>query len=311
MTDLLGRVFVVTGASSGVGRATARALARRGATVALVARTEATLRDAAREFAALSPDARAIVVPADLSTVPGAVRAAQRLREEIGEIDVLVNNVGAVFPTRAVTADGLERTFALNHLGVFVLTRALLPALRGSDRPRVVTVSSQVHADQLDVRDLQLERRYGGLRAYRQSKLLNLLFNAELHRREGYWLFTAALHPGVVDTPLLKSYDQAGELERDEERARVDASRGLAHRAATTVARALSRSTGLYRTIGVSPDEGARTTLHVATSDDALAQPGAYWREARVASPHPVADDASLAAEVWRISERLAKENGA
>ena len=137
MSDLLGRVFVVTGASSGVGRATARALARRGATVALVARTEAALRDTAREIASLSPDARAIVVPADLSTVPGAVRASKRLRDEVGEIDVLINNVGAVFPMRAVTADGLERTFALNHLGVFVLTRALLPgARRAARRPR-------------------------------------------------------------------------------------------------------------------------------------------------------------------------------
>ncbi|MCB9519424.1 MAG: SDR family NAD(P)-dependent oxidoreductase [Myxococcales bacterium] len=309
MTDLVGRTFVVTGASSGIGRATAVALGRRGATVALVARASGRLRAAADEVAAAHPDATARVITADLSTAAGAAAAADALRADLGDIDVLINNVGAVFPERETTTDGLEQTFALNHFGVFVLTCRLLTALRTGSAPRVVTVSSQVHSDRLDLDDLQLERRYGGLEAYRRSKLMNLLFSSELHRRHGDWLFTGALHPGVVDTPLLSSYGRAADLEREAARGAADAARGPARRVLSSIARRVTGS-GASVPSGIAPTDGAKTSVMVAASAEALAHPGAYWRDCAVARPHAAAEDAALAARLWAATAALAARAG-
>ena len=294
MSDLEGRTFLVTGATAGIGAAACDALARRGARVLAVGREPAKVDRLVSALPRLGSDPHAGLT-ADLSSL----RACHRLAEsaaELGPIDVLVNNVGAVFPDRRETPEGLEMTLALNHLGPFVLSLGLLESLRSSPNPRLLNVASQAHAESLDLSDLQGRFGYVGMRAYRQSKLLNILFTRELHRRHGEWLFTGCLHPGVVQTGLLADYDRAQALGTSEGRS---AGRRLLSRVASHLRGAPGASTG------IPAADGAQTTVFLAAAEQVAKTPGRYWREARVATPHPVAEDDDAARRVWEESERL------
>jgi len=199
MTD---RTVLVTGGSGGIGRATALGLARMGADLAITGRDRGRTEGAAGEIRAAGGGQVEVFV-ADLSSQSQVRRLAEEVLQRLSRIDVLVNNVGGFWNTRHVTADGLERTFALNHLASFLLTNLLLDRLAQSAPARVVTVSSNAHAQgRIDFDDLQGERSYSGARAYSQSKLANVLFTYELARRLQASAVTAnALHPGVVRTP--------------------------------------------------------------------------------------------------------------
>ncbi|HEX2190899.1 MAG TPA: SDR family oxidoreductase [Longimicrobiaceae bacterium] len=269
-----GRVCVVTGASAGIGRATALGLARMGARVAMVARSRER-GEAARAAVARESGSDAVeLFLADLSSQGEVRRLAAELRERFGRLDVLVNNAAVYARERTLTVDGIELQLAVNHLAPFLLTNQLLDLLERSAPARVVTVSSEAHrAVPLEWDNLQGERRYRGLRAYCTAKLANLLFTRELARRlEGTRVTANAAHPGVVGTELL--FGGWGPLR-------------------------LLR--GFLRT----PEEGARVVLHLAASPEVEGVTGRYFRDAREIRPSAAALDDGNARRLWRVSEEL------
>lgn len=276
--DLRGRTCVVTGATSGIGTETALGLARLGAHVTLVGRNRARGESAVARIRNEHPDASLRLHLADLSSQHEIRRLAEEVLATHSAIHVLVNNAGIVNLKRRTTRDGIEETFAVNHLGYFLLTRLLLDRLRASAPARIVSVSSDAHKfGPLDPRDLQNERRYRSMRVYGQSKTANLLFTREMARRlEGSGVTAHALHPGAVSTRLGQ---QNGPL-----------------------ARVL---TGVLGWFFLSPAEGAATSIYLA-SDRAVGETnGGYWYRKR---PHEMAGharDDALAAHLWDESERL------
>jgi retinol dehydrogenase 12 len=277
-SSLEGRIALVTGATNGIGRVTAQELARRGARLLLVARDRARgeasaagIRDAAGGPA---PD----VLLADLSSQADVRRLAGEVRGRTPRLDLLVNNAGAIFAEREVSADGLEMTFALNHLAYFLLTLELLPLLERAPRSRIVNVASVAHErGRIDFDDLQGERGYSMWKAYQQSKLANVLFTRELARRLGGRDVTAnALHPGVIASGFGRN------------------GRGLFSWLVAIGAPLLS-----------SPEKGARTTLHVATSPEMQGVTGRYFSDCREKVPAPAARDDDAALRLWQISETL------
>jgi NAD(P)-dependent dehydrogenase (short-subunit alcohol dehydrogenase family) len=198
---MAGKTVLVTGGTAGIGKATALGLAAMGAHLAITGRDRARTEDAAREIRAAG-GGQVNVFVADLSSQAQVRRLAGEVLRSLSGIDVLINNVGGYWNTRHVTADGLERTFALNHLAPFLLTSLLLGRLKDSAPARVITVSSNMQAvGRIDFDDLQGERSCSGARAYNQSKLANVLFTYELARNlQGTSVTANALHPGVVRT---------------------------------------------------------------------------------------------------------------
>src|ERR687894_2416746 len=198
---MAGKTVLVTGGSGGIGRATALGLATMGGHLVIVGRDRGRAEDAAREIRAAGGGPVDVFV-ADLSSQAEVRRVADEVLHALSRIDVLVNNVGGYWNTRHLTVDGLERTFAVNHLAPFLLTNLLLDRMTESAPARVVTVSSYAQAQgRIDFEDLQGEREYSGARAYSQSKLANVLFTYELARRlQGTGVTANCLHPGAVRT---------------------------------------------------------------------------------------------------------------
>lgn len=199
------KTCVVTGASSGIGRATALELARRGTRVILVCRNPALAERASNEIQTIPGALTPSIFLADLSSLDSVYALARSLEAQIMRIDVLINNAGVLNKTRRVTADALEQTFAVNYLAPFALTVALLPVLRASGAARIVNIASDVvrQFPSIDFDDLQLTRRYGMIRAYKQSKLALVMFTRELARRlKDTPLTVHSVHPGNVETHM-------------------------------------------------------------------------------------------------------------
>ncbi|WP_233218593.1 SDR family oxidoreductase [Deinococcus arcticus] len=268
------RTVLITGATGGIGLVTARELARQGDRVLIVGRDPAKTERVAREVGAAG------TFIADLSELAQVERLATQVQAQTAQLDVLINNAGAFYRDRRETREGIEQTWALNHLSPFVLTRALLPLLRQSERARVVTVASAAHAmGRLRLDDPEFRRGYGGWAAYAQSKLANILFARELARREPT-LRSSSLHPGMVAT-------------------------GFAHNNGGWVSR-------LYRVVdrfALTPEQGAQTTLHVASAP--LMASGRYYSERREATPAPQALDDGAAQALWQLSEAYLADRGA
>ena len=270
-----GKVCVVTGASGGIGKAAAAGLARRGATVALVARRADAGEEARAEVAREAGHAgRVHLLLADLSSQEQVRRVAAEIRSAFGRVDVLVNNAGVYTAKRRVTEDGIETQWAVNHLAPFLLTHLLLDALQAAGRARVITVSSEAHRSaKIDWEDPQMERRYGGFRMYGRTKLCNLLFTRELARRlAGTGITANALHPGVVATALLMN--------------------GFP-------------PIRLVRRFLKTPEQGAETTLYLATSPEVDGVTGRYFRDEHPLQPSPAALDDEAARRLWRLSEEM------
>jgi len=273
---LKGRTAVVTGATGGIGLETALGLARLGATVTLVGRDEARLEAARQAVAAAAAGAPPTVARCDLGSLAEVRRLAEALRGRLPRLDVLVNNAGAMNATRKLSADGHELTFAVNHLATYLLTRALFPSLRAAPAPRVVTVASEAHRmGALDFDDLDASRAYSAMRVYGTSKLCNILFARELARREG-WLASNSLHPGVVATGFGRNDP------------------GWTRLLVRAVAPFLK-----------TPEQGARTSLHVAASPALEGVSGRYFKDEREAAPRAQALDDAAAARLWEVSARL------
>lgn len=275
------KVCVVTGGNSGIGLHTVIGLARQGARVALVSRSrergEAALEQAR---AAAGPDARLDLVVGDLGSLASTRALADDLLGRYPALHVLVNNAGLWMTTRTETADGLETTFAVNHLAPFLLTNLLLERLIASSPARIVNVSSEGHRrGRLDWDDLQATRGFGKVKAYCDSKLANVLFTRELARRlEGTGVTANVLHPGVVNTNLGGN--------------------------ATGVIRWVFDAVGPL--FFLTPEQGARTSLHVATSPALDGVSGRYFKASREVSPSRTARVDADAARLWAVSEALA-----
>jgi retinol dehydrogenase-14 len=276
---MAGRTVLITGGSAGIGKATALGLASMGAHVAVTGRYRDRADAAAAEIRAAG-GGRVDVFVADLSSQAEVRRLADQVLHVLTRIDVLVNNVGGYWNTRHVTADGLERTFALNHLAPFLLTTLLLDQLKHSAPARVVTVSSNAHTmGRIDFDDLQGERSYSGARAYNQSKLANVLFTNELARRMPAASITAnALHPGVVSTSF-GADDPA------------------------VVRRLL---VPFLRPFMKTPAQGAATSIHVSSAP-ALAQvTGRFFAQSRPTKSSERSYDRAVATRLWQVSADLA-----
>ena len=271
-----GKVCVVTGATSGIGKAAAAALAGLGATVVLVGRDRGRTEAAAAEIGSASASPPRVEV-ADLACLEQVRGLAERLTG-LERIDVLINNAGLVLGERRITPDGFEHVFALNHLAPFLLTSLLRPKLAASAPARVVTVTSDAHsAARLDLSDLNLERGWDSWRSYANSKLANILFTRELARRlDGTGVTANCAHPGVVRTGFGRE------------------SRPLL-RLGITIARPFM----------LSPERGADTIVYLASSPDVAGQTGGYYVKRQRREPSPAARDDAAARELWKISEKL------
>ena len=275
---MAGRTVLVTGGTAGIGKATALGLAAMGAHLAITGRDRGRAEDAAREIRAAG-GGQVDVFVADLSSQSEVRRLADEALQRLSRIDVLVNNAGGYWNTRHITADGLERTFALNYLAPFLLTSLLLGRLKHSAPARVVTVSSNMQAiGRIDFDDLQGERSYSGARAYNQSKLANVLFTYELARRLQATSVTAnALHPGVVSTSF--GAEDPGRVQR--------------------------LFTPFMRPFMKTPAQGAATSIHLATASALEQMTGRYFANSKPRKSAKRSYDKAAAARLWHVSTDL------
>ena len=283
MPDMQGKTVVVTGGNSGIGFETAAALAAMGARVLVTARNADKGRAAVAALAQrLGGEGQLQLVVFDLADLSSVRRGAAEILETAPRLDVLVNNAGAVLSERAETVDGLEATFATNHLGPFLLTNLLLARITESAPSRIVNVASIAHASArkgIPFDDLQSVRHYAGMRVYGQSKLANILFTLELARRlEGSGVTANSLHPGTVRT----GYGADGDA------------RGL-----------LALGIKIAGPFFLSPAKGARTSIYLASSPEVAGVSGEYFVKCRPKEPRRWAQDPDAARRLWQVSEEL------
>lgn len=276
--DMTGRICIVTGATSGIGFATAKILARQGATVVTVGRNPAKGTDTVARIRQQTGNHSVQYLQADLSVQAQVRGLAQEFQGAHSRLDVLINNVGAFFRERQLSVDGIEMTFALNHLSVFLLANLLLDTLKASAPARIVNVSSDAHRGaRLDFDDLESRRSYRGFRAYAQSKLAVILFTYELSRRlEGTGVTVNVLHPGFVATNM---YQNSGKLFK------------------------LLRP--LISLLAKSPEEGAETSIYLATSTEMEGVTGKYFNKKRTVRSAPASYDEAAAQRLWKISSEM------
>lgn len=272
------RTVLVTGGTGGIGKATAAGLASLGARVAITGRDRRRADEAAAEIRAVGGPPVDVFV-ADMSSQAEVRLLAVELLDALPGLDVLVNNVGGFWNTRHITVDGLERTFALNHLAPFLLTHLVLDRLKENAPARVVTVSSGAHSmGRIDVDDLEGERSWSGQRAYNQSKLANVLFTYELARRlAGSGVTANVLHPGVVRTAF--GAEDPGRLQQ--------------------------WVVPFARPFMKTPEKGAATSIHVASAPDLEHVSGQYFADSRPKRSSARSYDDAIAGRLWAISSAL------
>lgn len=280
-----GQTILITGATNGIGEIAARELARAGAQVVIVSRSESKCAATVKQIQSETGNMNVSYITADLSTLAGMHHAAETFLARYDQLHVLLNNAGGVFNQRKVTADGYEMTLALNHLNYFVLTNRLLDVLQATaardGEARVVNVSSSAHysARGIAFDDLQRKGRYFGFSVYSESKLMNVLFTNELARRlEGTGVTANSLHPGFVQTGF--GMNNGG---------------------------IFTRLLGLVSSVAaISPEEGAQTSIYLASSPEVKGVTGQYWSEKKVKAPSKLAQDMALQGRLWQVTEGLA-----
>jgi NAD(P)-dependent dehydrogenase (short-subunit alcohol dehydrogenase family) len=279
-----GKRVVLTGATNGIGLAAALELARRGADLTLVARNQERAAEAVRRISAVSTGSTPDVLLADLASQSAIRRLAGELLARYPRIHVLVNNAGAIYARREMTADGIERTWAVNHLAPFLLTTLLLDRLKASQPARIVTTSSGAHEGaRIPFDDLNAELSWGGagFTRYGETKLANILFTAELARRlEGTGVTANAFHPGFVATGFNRN-------------------NGVLMRIGMAITRPFARS----------PAKGAESLVWLVDAEEASHLNGAYVFDRRSVAPSPAALDVESARRLWQVSEEQTRSS--
>jgi len=278
--DMYDKTCLVTGGTNSIGKVIAQTLAERGARTIIVGRDVNKTNRVVNEIRATSNNANVEMIVADLSVLSDIRHVTDEFKLHHGQLDVLVNNAGAIFTNREATPDGLEKTFALNHLGYFLLTNLLLDALKQSKSARIVNTSSKGHGGvtKLDFDDLPYRSKsYNGFAAYNESKLCNILFTYELSRRlEGSHVTANCLHPGVIVSGWGKN-------------------QGLLISAMKT----------LLIPFAMSKEQGAQTSLYLATSPDVEGVTGKYFTKSHEVPSSHYSYDQSASKQLWALSERL------
>lgn len=279
-----GRVCLVTGSSSGIGKVTARALASMGATVVLLCRNRAKGEAVQAEIKAASSNTQVHLLVADLSELAEVRRAAQEFKQNYPQLHVLINNAGGMNAEREVTLEGLEATFVTNYLAPFLLTELLLDVLQASAPARIINVSAPAHKiGKIDFTNLQGEHRYNALKAYAQAKLAQIYFTYELAERlKGTGVTVNALDPGHVVTNFNSSTE------------------GLLHLIAEMI----------YRFDGISAEQGAQTSLYLATSPDVEGVSGKYFANCQQRPSSKRSYDVSVRQRLWNVSAALIQQEG-
>jgi len=279
MPDMRGKVVVITGATSGIGAVAAEQLASMGARIVMVARDRARADAELARLREKAPGVEPSAHYADLSRLDEMKRVGREIAATEPRIDVLINNAGALFSQRTVTADGLEMTFAINHMSYFVLTEMLRERLLQSAPARVINTASDAHRRaRLDFNDLQFARGYAGFKVYGTSKLCNILHARELARQlAGTGVTANSLHPGFVAT-----------------------------RFGDTSGGAFSVMVRIAKKIAISPEKGAETIVYLASSGEVANASGEYFYKCRQKRPTKPGRDDEAARRLWQESERLA-----
>ena len=271
-------VCLITGATSGIGKATAISLAQQGMTVALVSRKREKGEFVLREVAEKTGNNKVELFIADLSSFGEVRRLAQEVRAKHPTVDILINNAGGVFGSRILTKDGIELTFALNHLSYFLLTNLLLEPLKSAPRGRIINVSSQAHQiGSMAFDDLGQEKKYNAMRAYAQSKLANILFTYELARRlKGTNVTANTLHPGTVRSNFGRELSGIGGF--------------------------------FFRNFGVfmrSPEKAAETVTWLALAQEPGGINGKYFLDKKEIRSSKISYDVGVARRLWEVSEKM------
>jgi len=273
------KICLVTGATNGIGKVTARELAAMGATVVVVGRSREKTESVVMELRNAAGHDRIYPMLADLSLMSGSRGLADEFRARFDRLDVLVNNAGGIFNQRQTTREGLEMTFALNHMSYFVVTTQLLDLLKASPSARIVSVSSGAHfAGRMEWDNLQGEKRYSGFPAYGNSKLANVLFTYALARRlEGTSVTANVLHPGAVST-------------------------GFGSNNQDIFSKVLFKG---FQLVTMPAEKGARTSIYLASSPDVEGVTGAYYAEMKRTKSSTLSYDVGVQEKLWSVSEAL------
>lgn len=277
--NMNGKICLVTGATNGIGKATAQALAQMGATVVIVGRNPAKCAAVVSEIKHLSGNDAVEALIADLSIMAEVRQVADQFKAKYQKLHVLINNAGGAFGKRQFTSEGFEKTFALNHLNYFLLTSLLLDTLKSSAPARIINVSSDSHKSaHLDFDDLQSEKGNFVFNAYGRSKLANVMFSYELARRLSDSGVTCnVLHPGLVRTGFASNLG--------------------------TVASAVI---GFFmRFVGSTPEQGAQTSVYLATSPVVENVTGKYWEKSKVVPSGRAAYDEAAWTRLWEVSDKM------
>ena len=276
-----GKTVVITGATSGIGEVAACELAQQGARIVFTARDRARANETAAKLKAANPSANHKVHLADLSSLAEMKRVANEIAQSESKIDVLINNAGAVFLSRKTSIDGLEMTFATNHMAYFVVTHILLDRLKATPGARIVSTASDAHkSGKLDFSDLQSEKSYSSFRVYGTTKLENILFTRELAKRlQGTGVTANCQHPGFVGTRFGQN------------------------NASNVLLKGLSRT---IMSFGLKPAAGARTMIYLASSRDVEGKSGGYYYKCQLEQPTAEAQNDKNARRLWDTSAQIA-----
>lgn len=279
--DMTGKLCVVTGANSGIGKETALGLANAGAHVVMMCRNEQRGKKAQRQIKQRSGNERVDLLLVDFASQDSIHQVAAEFKARYSRLDVLVNNAGALFMSRQKSADGIEKTFAVNHLGYFLLTELLLDVIKASAPARIINVSSGAHYNgEIQFEDIQLKHSYSAMKAYSQSKLANVHFTYELARRlAGTGVTVNCLHPGFVASNFAKN-------------------NGLLAKVAML----------LLRPFAISEAKGAETPLYLAMSPEVKGVTGKYFDNKQVKRSARGTYNEDISKRLWLLSEQLVNE---
>ncbi len=283
-----GKTVIITGGNSGIGKAAAIELARAGARVVITARSEQRGTAAVTEIGEASGSSTVELSLFDLADLSSVRTGAADLLERCPRIDVLLNNAGLILTERTLSADGYEATFAINHLGPFLLTELLRQRLIDSAPSRIVNVASTAHSYArrgMEFDDLMAERSYRQMKVYGRSKLANILFTTELAKRlAGTGVTANSLHPGAVATGYARDGDTTGFL---------------------------AWGIKVFAPFSLTPEKGARTSVYLSSSPEVEGITGKYFTKCREKRPSARARDEAAAAQLWKVSEQLVDQAAA